>query len=144
MAHVRAQIRAAFVAALTGLATTGDRVYTLKTRPRRPEKLPMLIVTTPTEESERNSLGGDLSRGLTVIVDASADGAGVDDTLDDIAEEIEAAAPVDAGIRALSHDMLLTSTEFSFAGDGENDAGTMRMRFTVLYRTAKGSASANT
>lgn len=98
MAHVRRQIREALKAALTGLATTGPRVFVSRPdeRPLRPADLPALLLYMGDESAqpmrETQAFPQLMRRTLAPLVDvvfAATDGA--DDTADQILEEIELA-----------------------------------------------------
>lgn len=55
--HARQQITAALIARLTGLASTGARVYDARLWPMNPESMPGIIVYVINEVSEDGSLG---------------------------------------------------------------------------------------
>ena len=57
MSHVRKQIRDAVVTALTGLSTTGSRVYKSRIYPLETGKLPGLAIYTKSEEIQNNTIG---------------------------------------------------------------------------------------
>lgn len=93
MTHVRAQLRTALQAALTGLPTTADRVEINRSAPVAASRAPCLLITTP---SERATQIGTLSvprvmRTVTVIIEAVAAGADLDGQLDQISLEVEQA-----------------------------------------------------
>ena len=91
MPHVRRQIREAAAAALTGLATTGSRVSQSRMAPRRAGDLPCLLVETADERIEQGAQSR-ITRELTVIVRGFAKAnTALDDTLDQIAGEVETA-----------------------------------------------------
>ncbi len=89
MSHVRTQLRAAAVAALTGLPTTGANVFTGQAYPRQASQLPFLEIST-LEGSQLDGLPALLNRSLVLRVRAvvrSADNT--TDLLDQIALEVE-------------------------------------------------------
>lgn len=92
--HVRAQIRAATVAALkgiTGLSGIGRRVYATRRLPLQTEHLPALLVYALAEESAPETLSGPrfLNRDLDLLVEGVAQD---NDDLDAVLDEIAAAA----------------------------------------------------
>lgn len=94
MTHKRTSIRTALVAALTGLATTGSRVYASRLRPLTAADVPAILVSTLGEEMVVTHLGGglpvqrEMRVALEVIVKAVAN---YESTADTILGEIEAA-----------------------------------------------------
>ena len=57
MSHVRQQIRERVATTLTGLTTTGSRVYQSRVYPLGPNNLPGLLVFTSSESSEVDVMG---------------------------------------------------------------------------------------
>jgi len=141
MAHARQQIREAVLAAVTGLATTGANVFVNKITPQEAESLPNLLVYTNGEQSEADAMGASrgLMRSLDVVIDATAEGDGIDDVLDTIASEVETAIDTDAALAALVKNITLASTAVSRDGKGQTPMMGLRMTFTATYRTRKGA-----
>jgi hypothetical protein len=101
-------------------------------------ELPGLLVYSLSEDSERDSFIGTngLNRVLEVVVEGYAKAsANLDDTLDTISEEVEAAIAADPTCNSLAKDLALTGTEIEFNGDGETPMGTVRLSYSVVYRT---------
>jgi hypothetical protein len=91
--HARQQIREATATALTGLTTTGSRVFQSRMVPQ--ESLPCLLVTTNSEEINPQTIGNRQERMLELVVHGYAkQTATVDDVLDQIALEVETAMAV--------------------------------------------------
>lgn len=94
MSHKRTTIRNALVAALTGLATCGNRVYPSRLKPLQANELPALLVSTGAEETPEGAyLYGNqgIKRTLFVridIIDKAV--SGYEDTVDTALAEIEA------------------------------------------------------
>jgi len=137
--HARQQIRAAFATALTGLTLTENRVYPSRVIEwDRDRNLPGLAIYT-TEDAkvpEEDVMGGVELHDLEVIVEARAVKAeGVDNLLDDICVDVEAAVFADVGINALVMRHQLVQTEIEFGGD-DQDTHTAKaeMAFSVWYR----------
>lgn len=137
MAHGRQQIRDAAVSAVTGLPITGSNVYS--GRAYRKVKLPCLSVYTPTEAA---SPGEDLVMGSTKqertlvleIVATAKKRADIDDYLDDICADVEAAIAADATLAGLVKTIAYVGTEIELTGELEDDAGNAAMRWEVVYR----------
>ena len=94
MSHVRTQIRSAIVARLTGLSTTGSRVYPSRIYPLADENLPCLAVYLDEEEISTESIGTnaplDRMADLKIKVCAKSTSS-LDATLDGILAEVETA-----------------------------------------------------
>ncbi len=94
MAHLRKQIRDNVVTALTGLSTTGSRVYASRVYPMAAAKLPGLCVYAKSEEVETTTTTRPRTqlRTLTLSVEGFAVAtSGLDNTLDAISLEVEEA-----------------------------------------------------
>jgi len=142
MSHVRKQIRDYFAVSLNGLTTTGSKVYASRVYPLQSENLPAVLVYTTSEDSDEAAFSK--QRVQNRVVDVMVEGyvkavTGFDDTLDQIAREVEEALLDDPTCGGLSQNMVLTSTETEYSGEGETPVGTIRMTFQVNYRTVTGS-----
>lgn len=138
MAHVRKQIRDNVVTAVTGLTTTGSRVYRSRVYPVDTVNLPGLLIYTTAEASEIDSLAS--PRGLERSLDLAVEGvaqatANLDNTLDQIAAEVETALAADTTRGGLAKDTYLASTEIQLSDEGDKPVGAVRMIFRVVYRT---------
>ena len=94
MAHLRKQIRDNVVTALTGLSTTGSRVYASRVYPMAAANLPGLCVYAKSEEVETTTITRPRTqlRTLTLSVEGFAVAtSGLDNTLDAISLEVEEA-----------------------------------------------------
>lgn len=140
MPHQRENIRDAIVAAVTSLTTTGSRVYRTRVYPLASDKLPGLVVYCRSETSEREVLIGLPSRLVRVaqfVVEGYARAtADVDETLDDIASEVETAIG-GAQFTGAARDCTLISTDIDFSNGGDVPLGIVRMTFAVTYRTSE-------
>ncbi len=137
--HVRRQIRERVATTLTGLATTGSKVYQSRVYPLASNNLPGLLVYTTNESSEPDVMGAqpELDRDLNLVIEGYAKTASnLDDVMDGIAKEVEVAMAADTTINTLAKDSFLTSTEIQLTGEGEQPIGIVTMNFTVQYRTA--------
>jgi hypothetical protein len=139
--HVRQQIREAAAATLTGLATTGARVFQSRFHVFSDVDLPALLITTNDELVNVSSIGFPplLDRQINMIVQAVAkQNDNLDDVLDTICKEVEAA--LNANITAntftgLAKHTVLSSIEIDMSGDGDVAVGQANMNFTVTYKT---------
>lgn len=92
--HIREQITAAVAAAVTGLATTGARVYRARDRALQDADLPGLIVRGMGEAVDISSLGINRLLDRTMRVEIAAHvkaSSGYDTTLNQVLKEIEVA-----------------------------------------------------
>lgn len=141
MAHVRRQIREAIAAAVTGLATTGARVFLSRVYPLQSTDLPALIVRAQYEISAPTTLGLPrlYERTLRIVIDGYAKAtADLDDTLDQICAEVEIALamPV-AALGDLAKTITLVGTELELTGEGDQPVGRVSLSFDVFYVTAE-------
>lgn len=142
MSHVRQQIREAAASAITGLTTTGTRVYQSRVRPLSDASLPCLMVTTNDETVEVLTVHGpaQLDRRLTLTVDAIAKAtSNLDDTLDTMIAEVETVL----GNTTLSgkvKSLVLQSVGISIE-QGEKPAGRASMQFEANYMTVANAPS---
>lgn len=148
MAHQRKAIRDAVVAIVTGLATTGARVFPSRSYPYDPEKGggAALLVYAMQEASEPDTLGPGrkLSRALDVVIESVAMvNETLDDLLDQIAKEIEVAmAGAGLTLGGVCKDQWLRETRLVFGKLGEKQTGGFAMTYTVLYRTTQANPEA--
>jgi hypothetical protein len=149
MSHVREQIRDAVVSAVTYLDLTARRVFRTRVYPMDRESLPGLCVYTSSESIEPNTIGGLKSvsaylRTLSVNIEAYAKASvDLDNTLDDIAVEVETAMAEDSTLNGLVEDVILTSTEIDImGGDSEQPVGVLRLSYDIIYRTTLADPSA--
>ena len=111
MAHLRKQIRDNVVTALTGLSTTGNRVYASRVYPMAAANLPGLCVYAKTEEVETTTITRPRTqfRTLTLSVEGFVVAtSGLDNTLDAISLEVEEALAVDPSRSNLAKDTRVT------------------------------------
>lgn len=140
MAHVRRQIREAAAALVTGLGTTGSRVYQSRVYPLKAADLPCLLVNTDDEEASSDSIGAltfERVMRLTVrgVAQATVD---LDDTLDGILEQVETVLN-GATYSGLAKQTALSSVRVQMTDELDKPAGVIEMQFNVTYFTA-GSA----
>jgi hypothetical protein len=137
--HVRKQIRVAAAALLTGLATTGSRVFVDRARRLQPSDLPALKVYLGDEKMDmKEPMAPRLrERQLVLIVEALvAANAGYDDTMDQIVKEVENALDSNNGLTGLCK--AIEPHEYQrarFGGEADTVIGSQEMQFMVLYYT---------
>ena len=137
MSHARKQIRDAIVTAVTGLATTGTRVYKTRLYPLEQGKLPGICVYTKSEEILPATVTKPrtVERVLEVMLEAYT--LAGDDGLDQICVEVEEAIYANAALRALVKDVYMAGFEADFSGDGEKPVATGRLTVVCQYMTAE-------
>lgn len=138
MTHARRQIREAAATAFTGLATTGSRVFQSRMKPT--DNLPCLLITTEDEEVEQTPQSRQ-ARVLTLTVRGLAkSGATVDDTLDAIAEEVEAAAQAAGTLGGKAPGgLVLKRISTDFDETLEKPAGVIVLEYQAGYFTVAGA-----
>lgn len=137
--HLRKQIRDAVAAALTGLTTSGARVYESRTHELQDTNLPGLRIYTNSEDvriSEILSSSRVLERDLELVVEAcSKKSSGLDDELDLMIQEVEVELAANQGAGGAKW-IQLKSIEIDMEGEAEKDIGVARMTFEVRYNAA--------
>ncbi len=135
MAHKRKSIRDAAITLLTGLTTTKANVFASRVYPLKSASLPGLLIYTVDEESEQ--AGDGLDRMLTLAVEGhvQAVGGAIDDTLDTIAEEVEAAIPEGTKFSGNAINSYLASTEIEFDAESKKPVGIITLNFNIEYLT---------
>lgn len=141
MTHPRTTIRDAVANILTGLPTTGARVFPSRMVEYDPkaEGGAGLMVYTVRETSAPDTLGRNRGsmRELQLVVEAVAQvNETLDDTLDEIAREIEAAMLADFTLSGTAKDHWLSETAIVMRGGeaAEKQTGGVVLTYTVIYR----------
>lgn len=139
MTHRRTAIRDAVVTAVTGLATTANRVFSARMAPQDGDDLPCLLVTTNDESAQSDALDGSLDRVLTVTVTGVAKGTGdVDATLNTIAEEVETAIGAGISVGGRTQYPILANIRTDFDDRTDQPVGLIELDFQINYFTAAG------
>lgn len=138
--HVRKQLRDAVATAVTGLTTTGARVYGWRVYAlQEATELPALSVYITDEEASRLTVHAPavVERRPVVHVQAVAKAsATVEDTLDLIAKEVEAALASGVTIGSKTVALEYTGCEVDIAR-GDKPIGMLDLRFSaVLFNSA--------
>lgn len=137
MSHARQQIRDQLKTTLTGLTTTGANVF--DSRVYDHDTLPSLAIYTLSEELGEES-GNKQLRMLNVVIEARAKATtNLDNTLDTIGAEVEAAifSGGDTTLNGTCKDFDFEAVDIELSGDSEQPVGLMSMRFVALYRVDK-------
>lgn len=138
--HVRKSIRHAAVADLTGLATTGTNVFTSRVSPLDRGEIPGWYVMLRDEDaSEEETIGRFARVGQLVLEGWAIGGDGLEDKLDRMAAEAEAALfDVDSTLMALLINFGPPRTQIDMPGAEESAEriGKVRILIPVTYRTA--------
>jgi len=146
MSSKRQKIREAIATILVAAATpAANRVYENRARPLWDKtffsQLPAILIYTTREGLELFSVAPrEYKRTLEVAIEVVASGdSEVDDTLDTITAQIEAALNInilpdpDAPECPLNDDMVLTSIELMLKDEGQGIAGSARLLYDVIY-----------
>ena len=137
MSHVRQQIRDQLKTTLTGLTTTGANVFSSRVYDH--DVLPSLTIYTLSEELGEESANKQL-RLLNIVVEARAKAtSNLDDTLDTIGAEVEAAIfnTGDTTLGGKCKDIDFEGIDIELSGESDQPVGLMSIRFACLYRVDK-------
>jgi hypothetical protein len=139
--HLRRQAREGIGTALTGLTTTGSRVFQSRVYPLEVADLPGILIYSEQETAEVQTIHSPrvLDRLLRVRVVAVAKAtADLDDVLDGICKEVEIvlAMPVTA-LAGIAKLITLISTDIELSGTTEQPTGRAEMTYEVEYFTAE-------
>lgn len=140
--HTRRAIREAIASALTGLSTTGSRVYQTRIYPVADNNLPGLAIYTRSESDEYTTITQPrkILRTLTASIEAYVKAtADIDDQLDAIASEVEVAIYADVTLGGNAKDARIVSFEADFSGDPDQPVGTGIIQLEVDYVTIEGA-----
>ena len=133
--HLHKQIRSAVVTKLTGLTTSGARIYANRLSPLPDTTSPSLLVTLDEERAEGLTIHQPQAqeRELTLSVSAIAKASSaLDDTLDLMSKEVETALA--AGITVGSTTLQVFYTGMSFEDiQADKPVGVKRMTFTIPF-----------
>jgi len=142
MAHPRKLIRHAVVALLIAAATAaGERVQPSRVEPNRKGRLPALGVYTlndPVDEDASSETEEAHEPELEIVGwVAHTDAVPVDDAMDDLAEEVEAAMKADPYLGGTAGSVRLVGTTMEVVeDDGRSDPliGVVVLTYAVTYR----------
>ena len=139
MPHARKTLREAIAAAVTGLALTGARVHQSRMRPQREDALPCLLVETNDEEIAEG-IDSKQQRSLSVVITGMAKSTvTLDDTLDQIALEIETAMDADSTFGGTCSGSTLVNIKISFDDTTDKPVGQISLEYRATYFVSAGS-----
>jgi len=142
--HKRQAIRDAFAAAVTGLTTTGNRVYVSRVYPLDTASLPALVIYTKREASAPDTIGlpRTFTREITLSCEAYVRGVdGYDDLLDTIAAEVETALYAAGDFGGLIKDAYLLGTDVNYQDGADQPLASADIEITFIYTTVEGSVT---
>lgn len=128
--HVRQQLREAVATAVTGLSTTGSRVYQSRVYPLTDSNLPCLLVTSDGDKSEAITVHSPYQqeRATTIRIEGVAKAvSNIDDTLDTISKEVETA--IAGSSTAIVKGLIYQGAQIDYDGSGEQPIGKVTMIF---------------
>tara|TARA_Y100000004_G_scaffold185762_1_gene236413 strand:- start:1422 stop:1865 length:444 start_codon:yes stop_codon:yes gene_type:complete len=137
MAHIRKEIRDDIITTLTGLTTTGNKVYQSRVYPIGANKLPGILVYNRSEQLEYSSVNAPRLQERTCQFDIEVyvkGTSGYDNTLDQICLEIEEALYTDLTRGGDAIDTRIISFEADFNGDGDQPVATATLIVEVRYQ----------
>lgn len=145
MPHLRQQIREAVASQVTGLVTTGSRVHQSRVRPRATAELPCLLVhSNDTEQVEMADADVMQQRTLPIVVRGLAKGgATLDDTLDQIALEVETALAANPRLSGKATASRLVSVDTDFDDSLEQPVGEIQLSYVFTYFVQAGAPGVN-
>lgn len=144
MAHPRKLLRQAVAALLAGASTAAAaRVYATRVAPVRKDQLPAIAVYTEDEEVDPDTFQTaprELKRDVDLVIEgyvAHSAAVPVDDAMDNLAEQIEAAMDGDRWLDGTAGESVLARTETGIADPNSDPLiGVVRLTYTVTYRTS--------
>lgn len=148
--HLRAQLRAAVVAALTGTTSCAANVFAERDWPMEEAHFPALLVWDTGGNSRPEAMADSdaevpLERSEDLVVEIAVLRVGgehaapkMQDALDAIAAEVEVIMMSDAVIGALVDQRFLIETAKDSAVAGDSRRGSCRLTYRVVYTTAAG------
>lgn len=137
--HLRRQIREAVATLLTGLTSTGSRVFQSRVQALKDNQLPALLINTNAEEIEFATIHDAplLQRTLTIEVVVKAKATNdLDDVIDQIMKEVEAKVYENKAsytLNGLVSGLNLEAIDVEMNGEGEAKVGSSVMRFNAVY-----------
>ncbi|MBG3875500.1 hypothetical protein FVW20_00275 [Desulfovibrio oxamicus] len=139
MTATRKQITKAVEALLkAALPTVEGRVYRSRVRHIQSKRLPAIGVYGLKEALDaKDTSPPRYTRDLTLAVEVVANGEGMDDTLNDLADAVEDALVADPTLGGLVQDLEMRGIEISLAEKGDELVGCARVDAGVWYERAR-------
>lgn len=146
MAHTRATLRTALIAALVAAGTgAGARVYAERTEAIAADEFPCIVVKIVSEQQARGSMAGGGPAGARLMRTATLNvhytqkqEAGYTDAADEAARLIEVALALAPQTTAALKDIEPTGTLFDEETEGEHQLYTLTQTFSLTYITSQG------
>ena len=141
MSHVRQQIRESLATVITGLVSTGENVYQSRVYPH--DQLPCLSIYTRDETAEHDSVSRPRSsrRELSLTIEIRAkQSADVDDKIDQISAEVEAAVSADITLGGISKDIQYQGIDIQFDDGVEQPTALGIINYNIIYRVLETDA----
>lgn len=129
--HCRKQIRDAVASGLVSMLTV-QSIHTGRVHPLENDLLPALLIFTNDEAAEEINKEKDTRRNLALVLEGHAQGDGLVDTLDAIANELEPLI-LGSALPAWVKEISLANTTVEIAGEAVAPAGFIRLAFDILY-----------
>lgn len=142
MSHGRTQIRSALAAALTGLPTTGQRVFVNRVHPVTEAELPCISIAVDSERIQHSTLRTPRfqERELTAVVRIIARAtASVDTILDGAIVEVESAIYANRTLTGLARDSRVTSIDVALDDGAERPTGVAGITVLIDWAAVEGS-----
>lgn len=144
--HMRRQVRDAFKTRLTGLVTTGARVYVNNVDPFAAHELPALSIRNGSDLVERVAVGSPNTltrRTQTIVVTVSVKATATPwDTMDESIKEVEQAMLGDVSdltLDGLVNDVMLVGIDDPrISGEADRLVAAADMQFQVLLHAREG------
>lgn len=137
--HPRKLIRDKVVQLLTGATLAAERVYPTRIVPyKKGGALPVIAVYTLAESVDPQSVQSaprELTRDLSLVIEAWVDGAASDDALDALAEQIECVMERDPFLEGTAAQSVLSETETEVVTEGDRPMGILMLTYSITYRT---------
>lgn len=135
MSSKRKQIRNAVVAMLNGKTSAGASVYAQRPYSGWDMDLPAILVYWETESYEPLGVSEySYKRTLPIRIEVRNELAEqIDDSLDDLAQEVEDIIKADGSITELANSALLTASELSESEQGNKMIGSVTLTYDVTY-----------
>lgn len=134
--HARHQIRDLIFAKLSGLTTSGTRVYKTRVFQMNDNTIPGIILYTGDDDSEDGSMGFPRLQKHTLefYIECYAKATiNVEDTLDTMCKEVEIAIAADNSLGGKVRDCRLIGTHPEY-NDADKAIGVARQRWSVTYQ----------
>lgn len=138
--HIRQQLRDAVATAVTGLPTTGARVFQSRAYPLQISDVPCLVVTTDGDSIEQETVHRPYMQARQIQLRIEGYAVGVydlDDILDGICKEVEIA--VDNATLAMVDDIGFAGTQLDTSVVGQQPVGKITLIYRVTVRTMSNS-----